>query len=83
MAKDASGQLFVIETLDGTDLQANNQTLNKSKGGREIAEFKGAVKKLVACKAIEGRTNRQGVGVYEITAEGFRMADAIGARSTQ
>lgn len=44
--KDTAGQILVIDSLEGTDIQTNNTVMNTDKIGKSIAMWRAAVEEL-------------------------------------
>lgn len=50
--KDAAGQILVINSLEGTEIQTNNKVMNIDKIGEPVAIWRAAVEELQKAQLI-------------------------------
>lgn len=73
--KDAAGQILVIKSLDGTDIQTNNVIMNKERLGRDVAIWTNAVDELRNNKLLIPIGNRN--EIFQLTKLGYEVSDRI------
>lgn len=73
--KDAAGQIFVIDSLEGTDIQTNNKVMNTEKIGKSVAIWRAAVEELRNNQLIMAVGNRN--EIFQLTKLGYEVSEKI------
>lgn len=73
--KDAAGQVLVINSLDGTDIQTNNKIMNTDKIGESVAIWRAAVEELEDNQLIMAVGNRN--EIFQLTKRGYEVSEKI------
>ena len=73
--KDAAGQILVIDSLEGTDIQTNNKIMNNDKIGKSVAIWKAAVEELRNNQLIMAVGNRN--EIFQLTKQGYEVSEKI------
>lgn len=74
-AKDAAGQILVINSLEGVDIQTNNKIMNTEKIGRSAAIWKEAVRELQNNQLIMAVGNKN--EIFQLTRLGYEVSEKI------
>lgn len=72
---DAAGQVLVINSLEGTEIQTNNKIMNKEKIGKDVAIWKGAVDELLNKKLINSVGSKN--EIFQLTKLGYDVVEKI------
>ena len=73
--KDAAGQVLVINSLEGTDIQTNNKIMNTDKIGESVAIWRAAVEELEDNQLIMAVGN--GNEIFQLTKRGYEVSEKI------
>lgn len=73
--KDAAGQILVIDSLEGTDIQTNNTVMNTDKIGKSVAIWRAAVEELRNNQLIMAVGNRN--EIFQLTKLGYEVSEKI------
>ncbi len=73
--KDAAGQVLVINSLEGTDIQTNNKIMNTDKIGESVAIWRAAVEELEDNQLIMAVGNRN--EIFQLTKRGYEVSEKI------
>ncbi len=73
--KDAAGQILVINSLEGTDIQTNNKVMNIDKIGKNVAIWRAAVEELKNNQLIMAIGNRN--EIFQLTKLGYDVSEKI------
>lgn len=73
--KDVAGQILVIDSLEGTDIQTNNKIMNNDKIGKSVAIWKAAVEELRNNQLIMAVGNRN--EIFQLTKQGYEVSEKI------
>lgn len=73
--KDAAGQILVIDSLEGTDIQTNNKVMNTDKIGKSVAIWRAAVDELLNNQLIMAVGNRN--EIFQLTKQGYEVSEKI------
>lgn len=73
--KDAAGQILVINSLEGTEIQTNNVVMNKERIGRDVAIWKTAVEELRKNELLVPVGNRN--EIFQLTKLGYDVSERI------
>lgn len=74
-AKDAVGQILVINSLEGVDIQTNNKIMNTDKIGKSAAIWKEAVSELQNNQLIMAVGNKN--EIFQLTRLGYEVSEKI------
>lgn len=74
-AKDAVGQILVISSLEGVDIQTNNKIMNTDKIGKSAAIWKEAVSELQNNQLIMAVGNKN--EIFQLTRLGYEVSEKI------
>ena len=74
-AKDAVGQILVINSLEGVDIQTNNKIMNTEKIGKSAAIWKEAVRELQNNQLIMAVGNKN--EIFQLTRLGYEVSEKI------
>ena len=74
-AKDAVGQILVINSLEGVDIHTNNQIMNTDKIGKAAAIWKEAVSELQNTQLIMAVGNKN--EIFQLTRLGYEVSEKI------
>ncbi len=74
-AKDGAGQILVIDSLEGTDIQTNNKVMNIDKVGKSVAVWRSAVEELQSNQLIMAVGNRN--EIFQLTKLGYEVSERI------
>lgn len=74
-AKDAAGQILVINSLEGVDIQTNNKIMNTDKIGKSAAIWKEAVGELQNNQLIMAVGNKN--EIFQLTRLGYEVSEKI------
>lgn len=72
---DAAGQVLVINSLEGTEIQTNNKIMNKQKTGKDVAIWKSAVEELIDKELINSVGSKN--EIFQLTKLGYDVAEKI------
>lgn len=74
-AADPAGQILVITTMEGTEIQTNNKTMNNDLTGKDMIRWRESVDELLSNKLITliGQKNE----IYQLTKYGYDVAEKI------
>lgn len=73
--KDAAGQILVIDSLEGTDIQTNNKIMNIDKIGKSVAIWRAAMEELRNNQLIMAVGNRN--EIFQLTKLGYEVSEKI------
>lgn len=73
--KDAAGQILVIDSLEGTDIQTNNKIMNIDKIGKPVAIWRAAIEELRNNQLIMAVGNRN--EIFQLTKLGYEVSEKI------
>ena len=73
--KDAAGQILVIDSLEGTDIQTNNKIMNIDKIGKSVAIWRAAMEELRNNQLIMAVGNRN--EIFQLTKLGYEISEKI------
>ena len=73
--KDAAGQILVINSLEGTEIQTNNKVMNIDKIGEPVAIWRAAVEELQNVQLIVAVGNRN--EIFQLTKLGYEVSEKI------
>lgn len=73
--KDSAGQILVINSLEGTEIQTNNVVMNSGKTGRDVAIWKAAVDELQDNKLAISVGHRN--AIFQLTKTGYEVSEKI------
>ena len=74
-SKDAVGQILVINSLEGVDIQTNNKIMNTDKIGKSAAIWKEAVSELQNNQLIMAVGNKN--EIFQLTRLGYEVSEKI------
>lgn len=74
-SKDAVGQILVINSLEGVDIQTNNKIMNTDKIGKSAAIWKEAVSELQKKQLIIAVGNKN--EIFQLTRLGYEVSEKI------
>ena len=74
-AKDAVGQILVINSLEGVDIQTNNKIMNTDKIGKSATIWKKAVSELQNNQLIMAVGNKN--EIFQLTRLGYEVSEKI------
>ena len=74
-AKDAVGQILVINSLEGVDIQTNNKIMNTDKIGKSAAIWKEAVSEVENNQLIMAVGNKN--EIFQLTRLGYEVSEKI------
>lgn len=74
-AKDAVGQILVINSFEGVDIQTNNKIMNTDKIGKSAAIWKEAVSELQNNQLIMAVGNKN--EIFQLTRLGYEVSEKI------
>lgn len=74
-AKDPAGQILVLNSLEGTEIQTNNVVLNSGKAGRGVAIWKAALEELQDNKLAISVGHRN--EIFQLTKTGYEVSEKI------
>lgn len=73
--KDAVGQILVINSFEGVDIQTNNKIMNTDKIGKSAAIWKEAVSELQNNQLIMAVGNKN--EIFQLTRLGYEVSEKI------
>lgn len=73
--KDAAGQILVINSLEGTEIQTNNVIMNEEKIGRDVVIWMNAVDELRNNQLLIPVGNKN--QIYQLTKFGYEVSERI------
>ena len=73
--KDAAGQILVINSLEGTEIQTNNVIMNKERLGRDVAIWTNAVDELRNNQLLIPVGNKN--EIFQLTKFGYEVSERI------
>lgn len=73
--KDAAGQILVINSLEGTEIQTNNVIMNKERLGRDVAIWTNAVAELRNNQLLVSVGDRN--EIFQLTKMGYEVSEKI------
>ena len=73
--RSSAGQILVINSLEGTDIQTNNKVMNIDKVGKNVAIWRAAVEELKNNQLIMAVGNRN--EIFQLTKLGYNVSDKI------
>ena len=73
--KDSAGQILMITSLEGTEIQTNHMVMNRNKIGKDVAVWKAALDELKNHKLIiaVGYKNE----IFQLTRYGYEVSEKI------
>lgn len=72
---DAAGQILIIKSLEGTEIQTNNVIMNREKMGKDVAIWTAAVDELRNKELLVSVGNRN--EIFQLTRLGYEVSEKI------
>lgn len=72
---DAAGQILIIKSLEGTEIQTNNVIMNREKIGKDVAIWTAAVDELRNKELLVSVGNRN--EIFQLTRLGYEVSEKI------
>ena len=74
-AKDSVGQILLINSIEGMEIQTNNIVMNSAKTGKDVAVWKAAIEELQSSKLATSVSDKN--EIFQLTKLGYDVSEEL------